>query len=207
MRLLKPNNSGSSISQIAIKEIRDNVLVLDERRYRMVLETSSINLELKSEAEQDALIEIYQSFLNSLDSSIQIIVRTREINLDNFIEVIDHQIDNERAQIYKRQLENYRNFIKGLVNVNRILSRSFYVVVSLDIEAKQDFNFVKEQLELRTDIVIKGLQRMGLHVRALDGLDIANLFYLFYSPDEAKAQPLKEAVLNKMHFALIKGDT
>ena len=198
--------TGSAVGQIDISAVEDGILTLSGERHHLVLETSSVNFELKSEAEQDALIEIYQSFLNSIDSSIQIIVRTREIDLDNYIGNLDNQINNENAPVYRQQLVNYRNFVKGLVSINRILSRYFYVVVPLDVESKQEFSFIKEQLELRTDIVSKGLQRIGLHVRVLDGLDIANLFYTFYSPTEAKLQPLKSIVLNKMHFALIKGE-
>ena len=55
----KSNNKTSSRKQIQIKGVKDGILLLPGNKYRAVLELSSINFELKSEAEQDALIETY----------------------------------------------------------------------------------------------------------------------------------------------------
>ena len=63
--LTKSNSKVSSRRQIAIKEVKDGILVLPNQEYRMVIETSSVNLELKSEDEQDVLIDSFQNFLNS----------------------------------------------------------------------------------------------------------------------------------------------
>ncbi len=207
MRLLKQSRPGSSRQQISIKEIREDVLVLSDSRYRAIIETSSLNFELKSEAEQDAIIEIYQSFLNSLDCSIQVIVRTREIDLGSYLNSINSKKKNEKSPIYRRQLNHYAQFVSGLVSVNRILSRSFYIVVPIDPEGKQEFSFIKEQLELKTDIIIKGLQRMGMHARLLNGLEIADLFYSFYSPRAAKLQPIKDTLYGQAQLTLKKKDS
>ncbi len=45
--LTKSNSKVSSRRQIEIKEVKDGVLVLPNNEYRMVIETSSVNLELK----------------------------------------------------------------------------------------------------------------------------------------------------------------
>ena len=71
--LRKSNNKASSRQQIAIKGVRDSVLILPDNHYRMILRISSVNFELKSEDEQDAIIETYQNFLNSLACPLQII--------------------------------------------------------------------------------------------------------------------------------------
>ena len=197
MLLLKRYRLGSSKQQISVKEIREDVLVLTDSRYRAVIECSSLNFELKSEAEQDGIIEIYQSFLNSLDSSIQIIIRTREVDMDSYLTEIVNKKKNEKNRIYRQQLDNYVDFVKRLVSVNKILSRRFYLIVALDAENNQDFSFIKEQLELKTGIIVKGLQRMGMHARLLNSLEIADLFYSFYSEAAGKLQPLKEDALSQ----------
>lgn len=60
--LQKSNKKVSSRKQIDIEGVRDGILILPDGHYRTVLNASSINFELKSEAEQDALIDTYQSF-------------------------------------------------------------------------------------------------------------------------------------------------
>jgi len=202
MLLLNKDKVGSAKQQIAIKGVSDDVLILPNDRYCAVIETSSINFELKSEAEQDALIDTYQSFLNSLGSSIQILIRTREVDLDNYLQELQLRANKEEQLAYQGQLLDYAEFIRKLVNVNRILSRSFYVIVPVEIVTKHDFSFAKEQLGIKTDIVIKGLQRLGMHTRALTSLEILNLFYAFYNPQQAKFQPLSTAALRLMHLAV-----
>ena len=81
-------NKVSSRRQIQIKEVKDDILILPNQQYRMILETSSVNFELKSEAEQDVLIDSFQNFLNSLNSQLQILVRVREVDIDHYLEDI-----------------------------------------------------------------------------------------------------------------------
>src|ERR1039458_2378487 len=77
--LRRSNTKGSARSQIGVQEVRDNVLILPGNRYRTVLATSSVNFELQSEEEQDALVDTFQAFLNSLTVPIQILIRVREL--------------------------------------------------------------------------------------------------------------------------------
>jgi hypothetical protein len=75
--LLKKSNSiSSSRRQINISGVNDGVLILPSFKYRSILQVSSINFELKSEAEQDVVIDTYQSFLNSLAIPLQIVIWT-----------------------------------------------------------------------------------------------------------------------------------
>lgn len=191
--------------QIDIKCVQDGILELSANRYRCVIESSSINFELKSEAEQDALIENYQNFLNGLGSPLQIIVRTREIDLDNYLGGISAKAKLESSDVWRNQLHCYSNYVKSLVNANKILSRNFYIVIPFDTDPKNDIASIKEQLSLRSEIVTKGLQRLGMHTRHLSSLEILNLFYSFYNPKRAKNQPLSDNVLSRMHSFFVEG--
>lgn len=71
---------------------------------------------------------------------------------------------------------------------------------------KTDFELVKEQLGLGVDIVQKGVTRLGMHARQLTSLEGLDLFYSFYNPAQAKAQPLTERALSLIHTALTKGE-
>lgn len=191
--LRKSNDKVSSRRQINIEAVKDGVLVLPDNRYRVILQVSSVNFELKSEAEQDALIENYQSFLNSLACSLQIIVRVREMDLDRYLESFKLAEKTELEKVYKDQIKNYSHFVAGLVSTNKILSRVFYVVIGYNGEA--EFQIVKEQLSLNMDIVIKGLARLGMQSRVLSSLEVLDLFYSFYNPHQAKAQPITDTTL------------
>lgn len=193
----KPTKNQSSRRQIAIKGVRDDVLLLPGNRYRMVLQVSSINFELKSEAEQDSVIDNYQSFLNSLSTPLQILVRVREMDMDKYMADFKQQLKDERLRIYREQIKNYTQFIKTLVTTNKILSRQFFLIIPYD-GTEKDFTLVHEQLALSTDMVAKGLARLGMQARRLDSLEILDLFYSFYNPKLAKIQPLSAQTLQAM---------
>ena len=206
--LQKSKNKTSSRHQIAIKGVRDGILILPSNQYRAVLQVSSLNFELRSEEEQDAIIDTYESFLNSVGSSLQILIRTREIDMDKYLEELSERLNGETEKVYRQQLKNYDEFIRSLISTNKILTRHFYIVVSFSTSGKTDFELVQEQLNLKLDIVSKGMMRIGMHTKELTSLETLDLFYSFYSPTQAKLQPLTEQALQLIHNALIeKGDS
>ena len=202
--LQKSKSKTSSRNQIAIKGVRDGVLMLPNNEYRAILQVSSLNFELRSEEEQDAIIDIYESFLNSVGSSLQILIRTREIDMDKYLEDLTERLDDETEEIYRSQLINYDEFIRSLITNNKILTRHFYVIVPYRPNGKADFELIEEQLNIKLDIVAKGMTRLGMHTNQLDSLEVLDLFYSFYSPTQAKIQPLTEQALQLIHIALVE---
>jgi hypothetical protein len=197
--LTKSKNKVSSRRQIQIKEVRDGVLVLPNDEYRVIIETSSINFELKSEDEQDVTIDGFENFLNSLPTSLQILIRVREIDIERYLEQISKTKDEEKEKVYRQQLDNYSYFIKNLVAGNKILSRRFYVVVPYKgTDRGNDFQLVKEQINLNRDIVIRGLEKLGMKTKVLESLEILDLFYSFYNPGQIKTQELKGEVVREL---------
>lgn len=183
----------SSRKQINIKEVKDGILILPGNNYRVVLETSAINFELKSEDEQDQIIDTFQNFLNGLPCPVQILISTRKVDIDGYLEDFMNTNNHEKNKIYKTALEEYGQFIKKLVSGNKILTRRFYLVISASSKgSKHGFAIAKEQLKLNQDIVIKGLERLGMKTRRLGNLEILNLFYSFYNPSKIKSQPLNK---------------
>lgn len=182
----------SSRRQIAIKEVGDNILTLASGEHRIILETSSVNFELKSEAEQEIIIDTFQDYLNSLPCPIQILIRVRELDIDSYVEELLVTKPAEKEKVYKSQIENYCSFIRNLVSGNKILSRRFFIVIPYYAEEKsKDFSLVKEQLNLTRELVSKGLERLGMKARQLESLEILDLFYSFYNKNHVKTQELK----------------
>lgn len=202
--LQKSKTKTSSRGQIAIKGVRDGILILPHNQYRAVLHVSSLNFELKSEEEQDAIIDTYESFLNSVGSNLQILIRTREIDMDKYLEDLSERLEQEQEKIYQTQLENYDTFIRSLVTTNKILTRHFYIVIPYTTSSKTDFELIQEQINLKLDIVAKGMTRLGMHTRELTSLEILDLFYSFYNPVQAKIQPLTDHALQLVHTALVQ---
>lgn len=194
--LNKSKNKVSSRRQIEVKEVKDDILVLPNNEYRMVIETSSINFELKSEAEQDVLIDSFQNFLNSLPCQLQIIIRVREVDIESYLDKIAKGKQTEKEKVYKDQTDNYCDFIRNLISGNKILSRKFYVVIPYKhMEQNKDFKLIKEQMYLNKDIVLRSLEKLGMKARTLDSFEVLDLFYAFYNGAQVKTQEFKKETL------------
>lgn len=198
----KSKKPRSARSQIRIKSVQGNILELPSNQYRSVLEVSSINFELMSETEQDALTDIYQSFLHSLGNDIQIIVRVRELDMEKYIDEFKNRLNQSDQAIYKKQAKQYLSFIRGLVSDNKVLSRRFFVVISPGSVA-ETYEQAKEHLQLQIDGVAKGLGKLGMQTSVLEGIELLDLFYSFYSPTQAKRQPLKEQTIRLLQEAYL----
>lgn len=201
--LQKSNKKVSSRQQIQIKEVKDDILILPAQQYRLAIETSSINFELKSEEEQDTIIDSFQNFLNSLSTPLQILIRVREVDVDHYLEQIIKNKDQEKVAIYREQLDTYTQFIKELVTGNKILSRRFYIVIPYHNPQTKDFKIIKEQLYLTRDIVQRGLEKIGMKVRSLNSLELLDLFYTFYNSKQVKTQPLEDQIVSITNQAYV----
>lgn len=205
--LMRSKNRGTNRQQIAIKSVRDNIALLPHGQYRAILEVSPINFELRSEEEQDAIIDMYESFLNSMHANLQILIRTREIDMDKYLQELHARLEDESELIYRQQLEHYDEFIRSLIRSNKILSRHFYIVIPFSSASHVDFELIREQIQLAVDIVSKGVMRLGMHTRRLNSLEILDLFYSFYAPAQAKRQPLTEQALRLVHTTFIQKES
>ena len=67
---------------VPIEDIKEGVVILKSGEYRSVIIASSLNLALKAEDEQLAIISGFQSFLNSLDFNLEICVQSRRFDID-----------------------------------------------------------------------------------------------------------------------------
>ena len=114
---------------VSIKEIRDNVVVLDDDSLKQIIMVSGINTALKSENELNLISASYQNFLNSLDYPIQTIVHSRKININHYLEDLDKIGQKESSALLQNQISEYRNFVSGFVKNNDIMEKTFLVVV------------------------------------------------------------------------------
>lgn len=200
----KPNASTQQYLDIA--EIRDNVVILKDGTLRAVILVSSINFALKSEDEQTAMISSYVSFINSIDFPIQVVIQSRKLNIDAYLDRLREAEKIQRNELLRAQIGDYRQFVRELIELGQIMSKRFFVVVPFSplsnkaksfwqrmgevispakaVRAKEaQFQERTKALELRTSLVLGGLQGMGLQVTQLDTQGLVELYYTVYNPD------------------------
>ena len=197
---------------LEIKDIREGVLLLKNNAIRGVLMVSSINFALKSEEEQTAIIYAFQSFLNSLDFSCQIVIQSRNINITPYLDTLKDLEERQTNELLKKQTSSYREFIKNMVVGDVVMTKNFYVVVPYTLmeifgaksagqnilkqfsgnqqknEPMKDEQFqrCKTQLWQRMEYLAMGLRRCGLEAVPLTTPELIELFWSIHHPDQAE---------------------
>ena len=129
MALPSKQDLGNSLDLVDIKEIRDNVVVLKDGSLRQVIMVGGVNFALKSETEQTILTQAYQTFLNTVEFPLQILIHSRKVNIDKYIEGLLGRKEAESSAILQNQIDEYAEFVKGFVAKNAIMEKTFLVVV------------------------------------------------------------------------------
>ncbi len=207
--------SASTQQYLDIAEIKDDTVVMKDGTLRAVLLVSSINFALKSEDEQNAVISSYVRFLNNLNFSMQIVIQSRELDIDNYLEYLKDKEKEQTNKLLKLQTADYIQYIKELTSLGRIMSKRFLVTVPYDpltdkrkgffsslkealrpatvIKLKgKTFERYQEMLDRRLDSVVGGLESMGVSVARLDTQSLIELFYKTYNPETSKNQQLMD---------------
>jgi hypothetical protein len=206
----------SSQKFLTIDSIRDGIVVLKNGGLRAVLMVSSVNFDLKSADEQDATIYQYQNVLNSLDFSVQFVVQSRKLNILPYLSILQERQKAEQNDLVKIQIAEYTDFIKSLVELSNIVSKTFYVIIpfapsglessrgflsgfsslfsakkeSAKIESEKEFTEHKTQLIQRVDTIAGGLQRIGVRSVQLNTEELIELYYGLYNPVDVNAEVL-----------------
>ena len=135
---VQSDTASSTQRYVDVEEIRDGVVVLKNGSLRSILLVSSLNFDLKSAEEQDAIILQYQNFVNSLDFPLQILVSSRRFDIRPYIELLKDKENHQKNELLRLQISEYQNFIKSLAEVSNIMSKLFYIIVPFSpIEDKE----------------------------------------------------------------------
>lgn len=202
---------------VPIKEVRDGIVILKDGALRALLMASSINLALKAQDEQQAIIGQFQNFLNSLEFTVQFFIESRDLDIRPYIALLEERLVAELDDLMKIQIREYIGFIKDFTQRANIMSKNFFIIVPYDPSlvarggggmsgllgavlpsgsttattfSDEQFEEYRTQLEQRVSVVEQGLVRTGVRVVKLGTEEVIELFYKLFNPGELE-KPLQ----------------
>lgn len=192
---------------LEFNQIRDGIIILKNKALRAVLIVSSLNFALKSEEEQTAILYRFQSFLNALDFSCQILIQSRRLNIIGYLDKLKEIEKKEKNELLKLQIAEYQKFIESIIEEGSTMQKTFYIIVPFSIMetrgapavrkkrkltkilaplGEEEFKRAKIQLLQRVEFVVLGLRGCGLQAVPLNTLEIIELFWSLHHPVEAE---------------------
>lgn len=217
-----PVNPNSTQNTLRIAEIRDGVVIMNDGSFRSVVMSKSINFDLMSPQEQEAVEFSYQGFLNSLYFPIQIFVRSEKVDIRPYIEKLDKIRSEHDNMLLAMLMDDYIGYIDELAANTNIMDKHFYIVIPyfprvqstkplaqskglLDgifgmfmntpthvVINENKLEEAKTELRNRVQAVLNGLQPCGIKALPLDTQELIELYYDSYNPDTATRQQLKD---------------
>lgn len=215
------SNPNSTQNTLQIAEIRDGIVIMNDGSFRSVVMVKSINFDLMSPTEQEAVEGAYQGFLNSLYFPIQIFIRSQKVDLQPYIAKLDKIRTEHDNMLLAMLMEDYVQYISSLSVQTNIMDKKFYVVIPYfpvadvqkaitnsknfftglaDLFSKSEKHVVineavleqaKTELRNRVQAVLAGLMQSGIQGLPLDTQELIELYYDTYNPDTATRQQLK----------------
>jgi hypothetical protein len=195
----------TTLDFLEIAEIRDSVAILKESEMRAVVAVSSANFALKSYEEQNKIIGAFQGILNSIDFPIQIVLQSRKLDLNTYLDKLKNLEYQQKNDLLRVKMQEYVSYIESLLNEYNIMNKDFYVVVGFEpIKVKDDvltqirkiFQPVKyikmdreeflnnrKQLMSRVDNIASKLSSLDLKTEVLNTEMLIALYYNSYNID------------------------
>ena len=229
----KKNNPSSTQNTLLFSEMRENMMIMHDGSFRAVVECGSINFDLMSSREREAVEYSYQNFLNSLYFPVQILIRSRRVDIGPYI---DRLVTIRRSQdnmMLSRLMDDYIDFIDILSQEANIMDKSFYIVIpyypigdvaEIKKQAKglfdsffggtkephvtkinqPDYEKAKDEIRNRVDSVMSGLFQLGVKSQQLTTQQLSVLFYNSYNPDISARQPMTNANMSDLATTYVR---
>ncbi len=225
-------NPNSTQATLLISELRDSMVIMKDGSFRAVVACKSINFDLMSEQEREGVEYSYQNFLNSLNFTVQILIRSQRVDIGPYIDRLSELRRNNDNMLLGILMDDYINFIDVLSQEANIMDKSFFIVIPYYTSAEAEkaneatknffksFNKTKApavnridratydkavtEINNRVEAVISGLFQIGIHSVRLNTKELGQLYYNFNNPDTAVREPLGD--FNKLaHLYVRKG--
>lgn len=212
------SNKTSTQNALEIAEVRDGIVIMNDGTFRAVVMCQSINFDLMSPEEREAVEFSYQGFLNSLYFDIQIFIRSQRVDLRPYLEKLDKIRSEHDNMLLALLMEDYIHYMAAIAEQTNIMDKKFYVVIDFHplIDAQKvakatkgffstilgkkdqhvivnesDLEAAKTELKNRIQTVMAGLQQCQVNSIPLDTQELIELYYDAYNPDTATRQQMK----------------
>lgn len=215
-KITSQTSTSATQKYLDVAEVKEDTIVLKNGAMRAVLAVSAINFELKSTDEQEAIVNQYQNFLNSVDFPLQILISSRKLNMENYLEFLTEHEKQQPNELLRLQISEYRNFIDQLVSQSNIMDKNFYIIVPFSpienenksffsnigslinprrniLEKRENFETYKSQLFQRVDHITAALSGIGLRIVPLKTQEIIELLFNAYNPSVYNAVGLADS--------------
>jgi len=132
------SNPNSTQNVLEIAEIRDGLVIMNDGSFRAVIMCKSINFDLMSPQEREAVEYSYQGFLNSLYFPVQIFMRSQKVDMRPYLEKLNKIRTEQDNMLLALLMEDYIAFLSDISQQTNIMDKNFYVIIQYPEPDEED---------------------------------------------------------------------
>jgi hypothetical protein len=162
-----------------IKSIRADAVFLKDGRVVSVVKVKPISFGVLSKDEQDTVIYGFLEFINSLSFPIQIVMRSVNLDLADYLNALKRRILQRDDKMSLAYYEHFSEYMYDYIKTNKINDRLFYII----IPAKRSTDEMKTimNLEDRTKAIIETLALSGIIAERLGNKQLLNVYASYFT--------------------------
>lgn len=192
--------------------------IMNDGSMRAIVACQSINFDLMSDREREAVEYSYQNFLNSLYFPVQILIRSQKVDIGPYLDLLERIRRDQDNMLLGVLMDDYISFIAALAQETNIMDKSFFIVIPYypagDVNSAVNqsknllgslfgsttqqriridevtYNKSKDEIRNRVQTVINGLLQIGIRSAQLNTKELGELYYNVYNPDTAVREPI-----------------
>ena len=164
-----------------IKILDNGIVLLKNQKYIKIIKVLPINFFMKTDFEQESILEAYKTFLKTCNFDIQILIQSKKENISSIVNLVKEQIekdDNEKINELRRK---YINYIEESNIKSKSSSKNFYIVIKKENNDFKDEEIIMEELKDKYLKIKNCLIRCGNEVEEISKEEIKEVIYSFFN--------------------------
>ncbi len=164
-------------SFIEVKRIADNTLFLTNNSAKAIIQIQPINFHILDVRNQQAIISAYKDFLNSLDFPIQIVMRTVNLSLEEYLKTLGQKVKKSKNEKMHKQFADFKDFILNYIENHAVKNRLFYIVIPSD---EKNPKYILNQLDIRVTLCQEKLKSCNLTTKRLNTNELVSMLSSYF---------------------------
>ena len=162
---------------IEVTRIADNTAYLSNGSAKAILQVQPLNFHILDIKHQQAIISAYKDFLNSLDFPIQIVMRTVNLSLEEYLKTLEVKVKKSKREKLHKQFTDFKEFVTTFIENHAVKNRLFYVVIPTD---EKNPKYVLNQLDIRVTLCQEKIKACNLTTKRLTTNELVSMLSSYF---------------------------
>lgn len=164
---------------LGIGSVRADAVILKDNRVLGLIKVKPINFGVLGEEDKDTVIYGFLEFLNALNFPIQIVMRSVNLDLEDYLRQLKRRILQRDDKMALSYYDHFAEYMRSYISVNKINDRHFYIVITA--EKQKNEKSTLDNLDGRCNTIMSTLSLSGIVSERMNTHQLINFFSSYFT--------------------------